>query len=45
MKIYICLKLSQKIKETHVMGLIDNYRGTLELTKIEKRLQALENAH
>ena len=28
-----------------VMGLIDSNRRTLELTEIEKRLQALENAH
>jgi hypothetical protein len=28
-----------------VMGLIDSYRRTLELTKIEERLQALENAY
>jgi len=27
-----------------VMGLIDSYRRTLELTEIEERLQALENA-
>ena len=27
---------------TRVMGLIDSYRRTLELTEIEKRLQALE---
>jgi len=26
-----------------VMGLIDGYRRTLELTEIEERLQALEN--
>ena len=26
------------------MGLIDSYIGTLELTEIEERLQALENA-
>ena len=29
---------------TRVMGLIDSYRRTLELTEIEERLQALENA-
>jgi hypothetical protein len=28
-----------------VMGLIDSYRRTLELTEIEERLQALENAY
>ena len=33
------------IEGTRVMGLIDSYRRTLELTEIEKRLQALENAH
>jgi len=27
-----------------VIGLIDSYRRTLELTEIEERLQALENA-
>lgn len=31
------------IEATRVMGLIDNYRRTLELTEIEHRLQALEN--
>ena len=30
------------IEATRVMGLIDRYRRTLELTEIEKRLQALE---
>ena len=30
---------------TRVMGLIDSYRRTLELTEIEERLQALENAY
>ena len=30
---------------TRVMGLIDSYRRTLELTEIEGRLQALENAN
>ena len=30
------------IKATRVMGLIDSYRRTLELTEIERRLQALE---
>ena len=29
-------------KQTRVMGLIDSYRRTLELTEIEERLQALE---
>lgn len=32
------------IEATRVMGLIDSYRCTLELTEIERRLQALENA-
>ena len=32
------------IEATHVMGLIDSYRRTLELTEIEERLQALEDA-
>ena len=31
------------IEATRVMGLIDSYRRTLELTEIEERLQALEN--
>jgi hypothetical protein len=30
------------IEATRVMGLIDSYRRTLELTDIEERLQALE---
>ena len=30
------------IKATRVMGLIDSYRRTLELTEIEERLQTLE---
>jgi len=30
------------IEATRVMGLIDGYRRTLELTEIEERLQALE---
>ena len=30
---------------TRVMGLIDSYRRTLELTEIEQRLQALEHNH
>ena len=33
------------IEGIRVMGLIDSYRRTLELTEIEERLQALENAH
>ena len=32
------------IEGIRVMGLIDSYRRTLELTEIEERLQALENA-
>ena len=32
------------IEATRVMGLIDSFRRTLELTEIEERLQALENA-
>ena len=32
------------IEGTRVMGLIDSYRRTLELTEIEERLRALENA-
>ncbi|MFL2758116.1 MAG: hypothetical protein ACJZ9A_06095 [Paracoccaceae bacterium] len=32
------------IESTRVMGLIDSYRRTLELTEIEERLQTLENA-
>jgi len=32
------------IETTRVMGLIDSYRRTLELTEIEHRLSALENA-
>ena len=31
------------IEATRVMGLIDSYRRTLEMTEIEERLQALEN--
>ena len=31
------------IEAIRVMGLIDSYRRTLELTEIEERLQALEN--
>ena len=30
------------VEATRVMGLIDSYRRTLELTEIEQRLQALE---
>ena len=30
------------IEGTRVMGLIDSYRRTLELTEIEERIQALE---
>ena len=33
------------IEATRVMGLIDSYRRTLELTEIEQRLQVLENAN
>ena len=33
------------IEATRVMGLIDSYRRTLELTEIEERLQALEHNH
>ena len=33
------------IEATRVMGLIDSYRRTLELTEIEERLQALENSY
>lgn len=33
------------IEATRVMGLIDSYRRTLELTEIEERLQALEQAY
>ena len=32
------------IEATRVMGLIDSYRRTLELTEIENRPWALENA-
>ena len=31
------------IEATRIMGLVDSYRRTLELTDIEHRLQALEN--
>ena len=33
------------IEGTLVMGLIDSYRRNLELSEIEKRVQALENAY
>ena len=33
------------IEATRVMGLIDSYRRTLELTEIEQRLMVLENAN
>ena len=33
------------IEGTRVMGLIDSYRRTLELTDIEQRLQSLESGH
>ena len=33
------------IEATRVMGLIDSYRRTLELTEIEQRLQVLETAN
>ena len=33
------------IEGTRVMGLIDSYRRTLELTEIEDRLQVLETAN
>ena len=33
------------IEATRVMGLIDSYRRTLELTEIEERLRALEAAN
>ena len=32
----------KKREVTRLMGLIDSYRRTLELTEIEERLQALE---
>ena len=34
-----------KLEATRVMGLIDSYRRTLELTEIEERLKALETAN
>ena len=33
------------IEGTRVMGLIDSYRRTLELTEIEERLKVLETAY
>ena len=33
------------IETIRVIGIIDSYRRTLELTEIEERLQALENAY
>ena len=33
------------LKQTRLMGLIDSFRRTLELTETEERLWALENAH
>ena len=33
------------IEGIRVMGLIDSYKRTLELTEIEERLQAIENAY
>jgi len=33
------------IEGTRVMGLIDSYRRTLQLTEIEQRLQVLENSN
>ena len=33
------------IEATRVMGLIDSYRRTMELTEIKERLKALENNH
>jgi hypothetical protein len=33
------------IEGTRVMGLIDSYRRTLELTDIEQRIQSLESDH
>ena len=32
-------------EQPRVMGLVDSYRRTLELTEIEKRPQALKNAY
>ena len=33
------------IEATRVMGLIDSYRRTLELTEIEERLRVLESSN
>ena len=33
------------IEATRIMGLLDSYRRSLELTEIEERLQALEDNH
>ena len=33
------------LEATRVMGLVDSYRRTLELTAIEERLKALENSN
>ena len=41
---YITKGYITPIEATRVMGLIDSYRRTLELTEIEHRLSALENA-
>jgi len=38
----VSVGLLTPIEATRVMGLIDSYRRTLELTEIEQRLQALE---
>ena len=35
-------ELTPDWRNTRVMGLIDSYRRTLELTELEERLQALE---
>ena len=37
------MEKSTPIEATRVMGLIDSYRRTLELTDIETRITALEN--
>ena len=39
------LRMLTPIEATRVMGLIDSYRRTLELTEIEERLRVLENAN
>ena len=36
------MRASSPIEATRVMGLIDSYRRTLELTDIETRIAALE---